>query len=96
MFLIKSRSTMGRLASNQILPMEKADGTSPSPSLSWPPSNKRRGSPVFGGHFQKFRMKRRLKFASGGAHNQRRIWEQLGSRIQKPGPAVSRDYQSLW
>ena len=88
---------MGRLASNQILPMEKTDGgSSPSPSLSWPPSNKRRGSLVFGGHFQKFRMKRRLKFASGGAHNQRRIWEQLGSRIQKPGPAVSRDYQSLW
>ena len=60
---------MGRLASNQILPMEKADGTSPSPSLSWPPSNKRRGSLVFGGHFQKLRMKRRLKI--GAAENKR-------------------------
>ena len=90
-------SVMGRLA-NQILPI----GTSPSPTLSWPPSSKRRSSLVFGGRSAVGRMKRRLKLASSGnlaknSQNERRIWDCLGGgRIEKSGgPVVSRDYQSL-
>ena len=87
-------SVMGRLA-NQILPI----GTSPSPTLSWPPSNKRRSSLVFGGRTAVDRMKRRLKFGnstnSGKNTHKRQIWDCLGGGQKSEGPVVSRDYQTL-
>ena len=59
---------MGRLANqNQIQPIPSP---MPSPTLSWPPANERRNSLVFGGQFQKLRMKRRLKIG-GSAQTKR-------------------------